>query len=73
MSIFSNRDEASSLTPSHSTTIEEAMSDSVDTNQQTPAATAYAADAATNRIEVSDLHIYYGDFLAVEDVNMMKG
>ena len=70
MSIFSNRDEASSLTPSHSTTIEEAMSDSVDTNQQTPAATAYAADAATNRIEVSDLHIYYGDFLAVEDVNM---
>ena len=46
------------------------MSDSVDTNQQTPAATAYAADAATNRIEVSDLHIYYGDFLAVEDVNM---
>jgi len=70
VSIFSNRDEASSLTPSHSTTIEEAMSDSVDTNQQTPAATAYAADAATNRIEVSDLHIYYGDFLAVEDVNM---
>jgi len=48
------------------------MSDSVDTNQHTPAATAgtVVADAATNRIEVSDLHIYYGDFLAVEDVNM---
>ena len=73
MSIFSNRIEATSLKMSDSTTIKEAMSDSVDTNEDAPGATSGAGgtdDAAMNRIEVSDLDIYYGDFLAVEDVNM---
>ena len=73
MSIFSNRNEASSLTPTATDTTEEAMSDSVETNEQAPApagTTGAAGAADRNRIEVSDLHIYYGDFLAVEDVNM---
>jgi len=48
------------------------MTESVDTTAPltTTAGSPAPAAEARNRIEVSDLHIFYGDFKAVEDVNM---
>ncbi len=61
----------STLASSARTTPEATMTESVDTS--TTPETAAPASSSTDdrdRIDVSDLHIYYGDFLAVEDVSM---
>ena len=56
---------------SEPTTDSSDMTDSVNVTQQPESTTAAPAPASEpNQITVSDLHIYYGDFLAVEDVSM---
>ena len=74
MSIFINRtnDAASTLETSRDSTPEATMTDSVDISQTAPSDASAPSEAidTRNRIEVTDLDIYYGDFLAVEGVSM---
>ena len=74
MSIFRTRSDhaTATLAVSPDATSEVNMTESVDISEAAPVETSASAGTGDdrNRIDVSNLHIYYGDFLAVEDVSM---
>ena len=74
MSIFRNRSDhaTATLAVSPDATSEVNMTESVDISEAAPVQTSASAGTGDdrNRIDVSNLNIYYGDFLAVEDVSM---